>query len=87
MKFAERNILPPGAVGSGLEVARADRRSDQRDTARSSDDPSVAALFVMDNHRPQRRLKQLLAAWAVKSENFTSIHNHSAYAEISGVNA
>jgi GTP cyclohydrolase FolE2 len=27
-----------------------------------------------------------IAAWTVKSENFESIHNHSAYAEISGSN-
>ena len=28
-----------------------------------------------------------IAQWTVKSENFESIHNHSAYAEISGENA
>ena len=28
-----------------------------------------------------------IAQWTVKSENFESIHNHSAYAEISGDNA
>lgn len=28
-----------------------------------------------------------IAEWTVKSENFESIHNHSAYAEISGQNA
>jgi len=28
-----------------------------------------------------------IANWTVKSENFESIHNHSAYAEISGENA
>jgi GTP cyclohydrolase I len=28
-----------------------------------------------------------IAYWTVKSENFESIHNHSAYAEISGENA
>ncbi|MDQ5946638.1 MAG: cyclohydrolase, partial [Pseudomonadota bacterium] len=27
-----------------------------------------------------------IAEWTVKSENFESIHNHSAYAEISGRN-
>ena len=28
-----------------------------------------------------------IAAWKVASENFESIHNHSAYAELSGSNA
>jgi GTP cyclohydrolase I len=28
-----------------------------------------------------------IASWTVQSENFESIHNHSAYAELSGVNA
>jgi GTP cyclohydrolase I len=28
-----------------------------------------------------------IAEWVVKSENFESIHNHSAYAEICGSNS
>jgi GTP cyclohydrolase I len=38
-------------------------------------------------HRLRLMREPRIAQWTVKSENFESIHNHSAYAEISGDNA
>ena len=55
-------------------------------TERAYDNPKFVEDLVRDI---ALRLMQdvRIAAWTVKSENFESIHNHSAYAEISGVNA
>ena len=55
-------------------------------TERAYDNPKFVEDLVRDI---ALRLMQdeRIARWTVKSENFESIHNHSAYAEISGVNA
>ena len=55
-------------------------------TERAYDNPKFVEDLVRDI---ALRLKQdaRIAGWTVKSENFESIHNHSAYAEISGINA
>lgn len=54
-------------------------------TERAYDNPKFVEDLVRDI---ALRLMQepRIARWTVKSENFESIHNHSAYAEISGEN-
>ena len=55
-------------------------------TERAYDNPKFVEDLVRDI--ALRLMKdQRIASWTVKSENFESIHNHSAYAEISGENA
>ena len=44
----------------------------------TGDAGAAAALRLMDEPR--------IASWKVTSENFESIHNHSAYAELFGSN-
>ena len=54
-------------------------------TERAYDNPKFVEDLVRDI--ALRLMKELrIAEWTVKSENFESIHNHSAYAEISGRN-
>lgn len=55
-------------------------------TERAYDNPKFVEDLVRDI---ALRLKadERIAAWSVESENFESIHNHSAYALIEGVNA
>ncbi|WP_291992423.1 GTP cyclohydrolase FolE2 [Candidatus Accumulibacter sp. ACC003] len=55
-------------------------------TERAYDNPKFVEDLVRDI--ALRLMKdERIAQWTVKSENFESIHNHSAYAEISGENA
>jgi len=54
-------------------------------TERAYDNPKFVEDLVRDI--ALRLMKEArIAEWTVKSENFESIHNHSAYAEISGSN-
>ena len=54
-------------------------------TERAYDNPKFVEDLVRDI--ALRLMKEpRIAQWTVKSENFESIHNHSAYAEISGEN-
>jgi GTP cyclohydrolase I len=55
-------------------------------TERAYDNPKFVEDLVRDI---ALRLKadRRLARWVVESENFESIHNHSAYARIEGENA
>lgn len=55
-------------------------------TERAYDNPKFVEDLVRDIALRLMREPQV-AAWKVISENFESIHNHSAYAELSGVNA
>ncbi|MBK1680781.1 GTP cyclohydrolase FolE2 [Rhodocyclus tenuis] len=55
-------------------------------TERAYDNPKFVEDLVRDIALRLMR-EPAVAEWTVKSENFESIHNHSAYAEISGVNA
>ena len=54
-------------------------------TERAYDNPKFVEDLVRDI---ALRMKQepRISVWKVSSENFESIHNHSAYAELSGVN-
>lgn len=54
-------------------------------TERAYDNPKFVEDLVRDIALRLKR-EPRIAAWTVKSENFESIHNHSAYAEISGTN-
>jgi hypothetical protein len=54
-------------------------------TERAYDNPKFVEDLVRDIALRLKR-EPRIAAWTVKSENFESIHNHSAYAEISGEN-
>lgn len=63
------------------------KRSDEKwVTERAYDNPKFVEDLVRDIALRLMR-EPRIAAWTVKSENFESIHNHSAYAEISGANA
>ncbi|MQY52728.1 GTP cyclohydrolase I FolE2 [Rhodocyclus tenuis] len=55
-------------------------------TERAYDNPKFVEDLVRDIALRLMKTPEV-AEWTVKSENFESIHNHSAYAEISGVNA
>jgi GTP cyclohydrolase I len=55
-------------------------------TERAYDNPKFVEDLVRDIALRLMR-EPRIAHWTVKSENFESIHNHSAYAEISGDNA
>lgn len=55
-------------------------------TERAYDNPKFVEDLVRDIALRLMR-EPSIAEWTVKSENFESIHNHSAYAEISGINA
>ena len=55
-------------------------------TERAYDNPKFVEDLVRDIALRLMR-EPRIAQWTVKSENFESIHNHSAYAEISGDNA
>ncbi|MCK6407260.1 MAG: GTP cyclohydrolase FolE2 [Rhodocyclaceae bacterium] len=54
-------------------------------TERAYDNPKFVEDLVRDIALRLMR-EPRIAEWTVKSENFESIHNHSAYAEISGCN-
>ncbi|HNN08500.1 MAG TPA: GTP cyclohydrolase FolE2 [Azospira sp.] len=54
-------------------------------TERAYDNPKFVEDLVRDIALRLMR-EPRIAEWTVKSENFESIHNHSAYAEISGRN-
>jgi|JI102314A2RNA_FD_contig_81_133851_length_1398_multi_3_in_0_out_0_1 GTP cyclohydrolase I len=55
-------------------------------TERAYDNPKFVEDLVRDI--ALRLMKEpRIAQWTVKSENFESIHNHSAYAELSGENS
>ncbi len=54
-------------------------------TERAYDNPKFVEDLVRDIALRLGR-EARIAAWTVQSENFESIHNHSAYAEISGIN-
>ncbi|MBO3708903.1 MAG: GTP cyclohydrolase I FolE2 [Candidatus Accumulibacter sp.] len=54
-------------------------------TERAYDNPKFVEDLVRDIALRLMR-EPRIAEWTVKSENFESIHNHSAYAEISGHN-
>ena len=54
-------------------------------TERAYDNPKFVEDLVRDIALRLKR-EPRIAEWTVKSENFESIHNHSAYAEISGSN-
>jgi GTP cyclohydrolase I len=54
-------------------------------TERAYDNPKFVEDLVRDIAL-RLMAEPAVAEWTVKSENFESIHNHSAYAEISGVN-
>ena len=54
-------------------------------TERAYDNPKFVEDLVRDIALRLKR-EPRIAEWTVKSENFESIHNHSAYAEISGRN-
>lgn len=55
-------------------------------TERAYDNPKFVEDLVRDIALRLMR-EPAIGAWRVQSENFESIHNHSAYAELSGVNA
>jgi GTP cyclohydrolase IB len=55
-------------------------------TERAYDNPKFVEDLVRDIAL-RLMAEPRIAEWTVKSENFESIHNHSAYAEISGINA
>jgi GTP cyclohydrolase I len=55
-------------------------------TERAYDNPKFVEDLVRDIALRLMR-EPRIAAWTVASENFESIHNHSAYAELSGSNA
>ncbi|MBN8442815.1 MAG: GTP cyclohydrolase I FolE2 [Thauera sp.] len=55
-------------------------------TERAYDNPKFVEDLVRDIAL-RLRADERIAAWTVESENFESIHNHSAYALIEGVNA
>ena len=55
-------------------------------TERAYDNPKFVEDLVRDIAL-RLMSEPRIAQWTVKSENFESIHNHSAYAEISGDNA
>lgn len=54
-------------------------------TERAYDNPKFVEDLVRDIAL-RLRADSRIAAWTVESENFESIHNHSAYAVITGVN-
>jgi GTP cyclohydrolase I len=54
-------------------------------TERAYDNPKFVEDLVRDIALRLRK-EQRVAEWKVTSENFESIHNHSAYAELHGVN-
>ncbi len=54
-------------------------------TERAYDNPKFVEDLVRDIAL-RLMTESRIAQWTVKSENFESIHNHSAYAEISGTN-
>ena len=54
-------------------------------TERAYDNPKFVEDLVRDIAL-RLKCEPRIAEWTVKSENFESIHNHSAYAEISGSN-
>ena len=54
-------------------------------TERAYDNPKFVEDLVRDIAL-RLMAEPRIAEWTVKSENFESIHNHSAYAEISGSN-
>ena len=55
-------------------------------TERAYDNPKFVEDLVRDIAL-RLMAEPAVAAWTVASENFESIHNHSAYAELHGVNA
>lgn len=55
-------------------------------TERAYDNPKFVEDLVRDIAL-RLMAEPRIGAWSVKSENFESIHNHSAYAELHGVNA
>jgi GTP cyclohydrolase I len=55
-------------------------------TERAYDNPKFVEDLVRDIAL-RLMAEPRIAAWKVTSENFESIHNHSAFAELSGVNA
>lgn len=55
-------------------------------TERAYDNPKFVEDLVRDVAL-RLTAEERIASWTVTSENFESIHNHSAYAELSGVNA
>ena len=55
-------------------------------TERAYDNPKFVEDLVRDIAL-RLRADARIAAWSVQSENFESIHNHSAYALIEGENA
>ncbi len=54
-------------------------------TERAYDNPKFVEDLVRDIAL-RLMAEPRVAEWTVKSENFESIHNHSAYAEIHGIN-
>jgi GTP cyclohydrolase I len=92
----EVNLKSPMAIEELVRIAEEEascevfgllKRPDEKwVTERAYDNPKFVedlvrdiALRLMDEQR--------IAQWKVASENFESIHNHSAYAELSGTNA
>lgn len=62
------------------------KRADEKwVTERAYENPKFVEDLVRDIALRLKR-EPRIAEWTVKSENFESIHNHSAYAEISGSN-
>ncbi len=55
-------------------------------TERAYDNPKFVEDLVRDIALRMKR-EPRISEWKVASENFESIHNHSAYAELSGINA
>jgi GTP cyclohydrolase I len=54
-------------------------------TERAYENPKFVEDLVRDVALRLMAEKRI-ASWTVSSENFESIHNHSAYAELSGAN-
>lgn len=63
------------------------KRTDEKwVTEKAYDNPKFVEDLVRDIALRLRRDSRI-REWTVASENFESIHNHSAYAELSGINA
>jgi len=85
--MAPEELLRLAEDEASCEVFGLLKRPDEKwVTERAYDNPKFVEDLVRDI--ALRLMKDpRIAHWTVQSENFESIHNHSAYAEICGENA
>ena len=82
-----RELVRMAEEEASCEVFGLLKRPDEKwVTERAYDNPKFVEDLVRDIAL-RLRADARIAAWSVQSENFESIHNHSAYALIEGENA